>query len=296
MVEVDMPKFRTGEGRNRPIGGNVANTPFTSAFRNVMLEAGFDSQLSLARALNDKVDRNRSVSYWLTARNFPSPEDVGNLIVIFDKRGIQSNNEKLDTFLNVYGDSLREKEVKKLENKFEQARRNRKTVNTPVGKWIEKFCDRQRIYLGGFFRQIEYENVSSNRGNLSLPTLLGIEEGIRSTYGKKQSDSFHNAIEREIKEKEKKGKKVREYSDYGMKKRQRESEVPLYNGQQAANIIGSNRETIRIGRMRHGWNDHLLTIEEVNILRDDFRNNQDARKGRPRKIVPTEVQIYPLAS
>lgn len=287
MVELEArPKFRRGEAPGRPIGGNIADTPFAHALRSVMIEAGFNSQISLSRALKER--NNRNVSNWVTGKKFPSPEEVGEMLIVFDSKNIKTQNEKLNTFLDEYGNALRKRESLGIDTSgiIKAARKIRKSFDTPVSDWIETFCDLNRITLSGFFRQINCTDVSpTDRGGLSLPTLVVIEGGIRSKYGKKTGNSFKRAVNREIREKKKAGKKIRTYTIKGMKRIQRESKEVLYNGQETANILKTTRETIRNHRGKHGWGK-LLTKGQVEILRNEIH----------KEAFPSEGQIYPLAN
>lgn len=299
MVEFDSkPKFRLGEAANRPIGGNIADTPFTKAFRNVMTEAGFDSQLSLAHALNKT--HNSAVSSWLTGNHFPRPEEVGGIIIACHNNGIGSGNKKLEAFLNAYGDTLRERELGIVSRRgpFEQKRKIRKSINTSVSKWIERFCEQEGSSLSGFFRRIGCVDVCvSGRGSFSVPMLIEIEGAVRSKYGKKTGSSFHTAVNEEIIKREKEGKSVKTFTTRGMRTKQRESNEPLYNGQQVANMLGTTRATVSNHRIKRGW-DLLLTESQVAQIGNIMERNRKIKEKKPeeREKVFKEVQIYPLVS
>ncbi|OGH30172.1 MAG: hypothetical protein A3B41_00545 [Candidatus Levybacteria bacterium RIFCSPLOWO2_01_FULL_37_26] len=298
MVELDRPKFRHGEARNRPIGGNVADTPFTLAFRNVMLEAGFDSQLSLSRALNK--NSNRDVSNWLTGKKFPSPQEVGGFLVVVEANGVESDNESLDVFLNEYGNRLRERESLGIgaTNALKVARASRRTFDNPVSKYIEIFCDERNISLSGFFEEIGYQvGEVTSRANLSYPALVEIEKGVTSRYGKDAGDLFGRAIDEEIKKRKKEGRRVKTSSFRGMTRKQNDSRERLYNGSQAAKMLGSTRASISKYRIKLGWG-FLLTGSQVEQLGKIMEKNRNIKghKAEEREIFFRQAQIFPLVS
>ena len=140
-------------------------------------------------------------------------------------------------------------------------------------------------------------DMSSING-FSLPTLEDIEHGIRSAYGEKMGNQFRNVVNNEIKERLRKGKSVKTTSFRGMRKRQRESREPLYNGPEVAKMLGTSRAIISKYRNWLGW-DILLTNDNVIKLRDVIRENREIKgnnRNDERERIFNEVQVYPLVS
>lgn len=271
MEEIEPRKFKRGESTGRPLGGNVSDEAFPQALYSLALARGYESQLSLARALGKK--RNNIVSIWYRGNGVPSPEEFGRLLILF-----QPNDEELDRIVEPYGRLLEEGKgnrgpIKASEMATKLGQIHIKEKLTPFDSWLEQFCKKRVTpmitlaeYLGCSLNGIRTTPSQPYLGLVAyseilqkIPQALNLDEDETGLL----AESVAQTIERAFEE----GHSFQPgLCGASVKKLQREVVCRTYTGVQAAGELGISRQ--RVGQLRGKFNlPYLLTEDDINLLR-----------------------------
>lgn len=267
-MESERAKFRPGESPGRSWGGNVINEPFAQALYKTAKNYGYESQLSLSRALGKKT--NSTVSSWYHEGRTPTPDEFGAVI-----RLLKPNGEELEKLVVPYCQLLLEDEVKR-ETTYKAAYRasinKAKPSATPIGRWIDEFCRQRIISQRKFFASLGFQAPKIKYFGLSV--LSQILEEVPQMYNLPQDETerLSEAVAQTIEQKVAEGKKLvaYSYSRTQLSRMQKDSCQELLTGKQAGDEIGVSREAIRLRREKHNW-PALLTREQVEILRGEIK-------------------------
>lgn len=255
--EGDPTKFRRGENARKPIGGNVADSPFAQSLHTLAVSRGFESQLGLAKALGKK--SNRTVSSWYRGENFPTPEEFGNLLIL-----LEPSNEELEPLAAEYGVRLVEGKIKPLLTRHV----NMVPSSDSLGRWIEDTAKKRKITFEELSRRLGIA-IKFSRSDLSLGAISKILESASQEFGltPEETEELANAAARSIEQRIQKGKRFSHapINPGELRAVQKGLSCRTYNGKQAGQILGLSRERVRQLRKRYGL-PMLLTDEHLKIL------------------------------
>lgn len=283
MIQESEPrKLRRGEGKNRPIGGNIADAPFAKALRDLAVDRGFKSQYSLAMALGKR--NNEMMRRYYQDMAVPSPEEFGNLLIT-----LQPNDEKMEALINAYADELSKGRAKPVLPPFENSRGHIKPLENPMSQWIENFCSKRKISMHEWLRTIGlYPSRGSGRGKFGLETLSQILQNTPEAFGlsEEETEGLSEAVVQEIQQRLQKGRRLQSGSTGGsIKKMQEYITCRTYNGSEAATELEISRERVRQLRQELRWESPLLTEDRLDVLKEKLGKTKISREKRQQTIL-----------
>lgn len=264
MVESSQEKFRPGENTGRPIGGNISLEPFPQALHSLALSRGYESQLSLARALGYK--SNGIVRAWYSGRSAPSPELFGRILVL-----LRPDDHELDMIAEPYGELLQKGKGNISAGTEISVRIGLSFIKpglTPFDAWMEGFCKERRMSLKAIIKGMGLVSRSIRQTSASLETFSIILQNAPKNLNltPAETDQLSEAVAQTIEQRLASGYV---YSDNPTSKVLTwQSEIPCrtYTGVQAAKELGLSRERVRQLRGQYSL-PYLLTEENLTMLR-----------------------------
>lgn len=274
-------KFRRGESRDKPIGGNVSPEPFPQAFYSLARSRRIESQLKIAEVL---CTTQSKIGSWLRGESVPSPAGFGSILVRF-----QPNDNELDSIIEPYGDLLQKAAESRVRTFSEASRRSWKLKEklkdkTPFEDWVEELCQTRQISSKAFEQALAsrycFRSKSLRfhfRGPLSLDRyseILQIAPGALD-LSSQQTDSLSEAVAKTIEDLFATGHKFKEgINGRGLAVYSRTLPYKTYNSVEVAGELGISREWVRQLRMRLNL-PPLLTEEQLEMLRKRKVGNLD---------------------
>lgn len=276
VVEVEPRRLRRGDSGKKPYGGNVSNEPFPRALHEMASSRGFETQTSLSRTIN--IDSSR-VSIWYRGINTPTPEMLGELLVLFDNIKPLEEDENYDKLIDSYGKLLIQGKGQRFNIKGSeralitgQSRMNKS--ESPIGQWIEDICKERSITLTQFAEKLNFTQfVISHRDQFSIGRISDLLLKAPEIFGLSddEASNLSEAVEESIEQKTKDGHRFQNTIGHVRLTRLQET-VPCktYNGQEAADKLKVTRETIRVKRKKFGL-PILLTAEDLEDIDRDIQ-------------------------
>lgn len=272
----------------KPPGGNISNEPFPKALYAVAKAAGLESQMSLARVLGLH-GNNSTVHNWYTGKRLPSPELFGRILQVTNP-----TEEQREPLVKAYSQLLQKGkgQIGSVAGTERAARIGQHHIvpsETPLGKWIETFCKEKRIPLAEFYRRLL--GSFRARDEIGLPTMQALTQDAKEVLNLSdaQYDDLLQAIAKTKEEKTQKGHMFKNSIGSQLKKRQqglaKKGQI-TFTGEQAGQELGFTRAAISLQRQKRRW-DHLLTPEQVEILRSQMKGASSHRKSTPNLTPPT---------
>ncbi len=262
--EAEPKKLRNGEQSNKPYGGNVSLDPFPQALYSLALSRGYETQLSLSRALGKK--HNATVSAWYTSVNVPSPDELGSVL-----RLLRPNDSELDPLLDPYGILLQNGRGQRSplsgsERARETGIKRMRPAKSPFEEWIKEFCMEKKLTIKVVMESLSlqpkhrlYGLFTYSRILQNAPQVLGLSS--------EETESLAESIAETLEEWFKNGHK---FSDkiFGihLQKIQSSLTCQTYNGSQVAKELGKSRERVRQLRVKYGF-PLLMTEDDLEFLR-----------------------------
>lgn len=273
LQEIERAKFRLGESANKPIGGNIADTPFVKALRAVAVDRGFESQRSLARALgHNSSDR---VGKYYRGQHVPSPEAFGELLILFcSTKG--DYDDKSEALVDAYAQEITRGKGVRYSRKdvLEQSRRQIKPSDTPIGGWIENTVQELGITIRELSRTLGVNNI--HRDLCGLLQFNDIEKNVGEapSLSPAQKESLSEAIRSTVRQRQSEGH-IFQTTPRGSKIRQIQKQLGYitYNGVQVAREFGVTRQTTSNWRKKRNWLSPL-TERQMEILRQEEMNKR----------------------
>ncbi|MBI2327960.1 hypothetical protein HYU92_06610 [Candidatus Curtissbacteria bacterium] len=280
MPERDQPNFRSGEISRRPYGENVSLEPLPQALRALMVSRGFETQISLGKALGGK--SNSTVRPWLIGRRVPSPEEFGRLLIL-----LKPNGQELDRLVEPWRNLLQAGRGRiggvaaDSEVAIKRGKSLIKPAETPIGRWLEDYCRQKQISLAILLRilGLNINPYGQNRDNLSIDSLATLlEKSERLDLTDEEKEQLADAIAATIEIKSSSGHRF-QGGPKGGKIRSMQKTLPYvtYNGVEAAGHLGVSRAAVSVVR---GQLDLplLMTAAQLAMLEGHFAKTKEARE------------------
>lgn len=280
IAEAERVRFRTGESRNKPYGGNIADNPFSQTLYKLASSQGFESQKSLARALDS---RQNLVSSWYRGISFPSPKLFGRLLVVLDL-----TDEEREPLVELYAQKLASEELER-KGAYSSLKISRRMIHpsdNPMGKWFENLCEEKGLTLSQGSEKFKSSGLLLRRHNFSLKDLDFIYKNAKDAFSLSEDELaiLAEAIEKEKQYRAEKGHRF-QIGPIGMKvvEEQKKLSYPTWNGEQAGAELGITREGIRQLRKKFGFpvlltEDHIKQLKSHHAIVEERREKQ--KSGR----------------
>lgn len=291
--EFEPRRLRQGEGKNRPIGGHIADAPFAKALRALAVDKGFESQSALSRALGKS--GNSNVRGWYCDIVIPSPEGFGNLLILFQT--IKPYDDKMEALVSAYAQEISKgRGTQHGKNSSERVRNNIKPLGTPMSQWTENFCSKRNITLSRWFRALGLPlEKTSQRARFDLNSLSHILQNAPEAFdlSQEETERLSEAVVLEIQQRLEKGKRFQDSpSGHKIKKMQENLPCRTYNGVQAAIELDITRERVRQLRQELGWEFPLLTEDQMEVFKKKVETAKASReKQRDAKMRNRSYEI-----
>lgn len=260
---IERPKFRSGEGPNKPYGGNIADKPLTQTLYRLAASQGFESQKSLARALGST---QSLISEWFRGKSFPSPELFGRLLII-----LNLTDEEREPLVELYSQKLASQELrrKNADHRLKASKKMIRPSDNPMGKWFESLCEEKGFTLSQGSDKLGSSTLRLRRRRFSLGDLNLIRQNAKDAFdlSGEQMVNLSKTIEKEIQYRRENGSRLQSGSN-GLRviEEQRKLSYRTWNGEQAGSELGVSRQTI--GNWRRELNlPLLLTEKHMELLR-----------------------------
>ena len=270
-------KFRRGESKDKPIGGNVSREPFPQAFYSLARSRGNASQLKIAKVL---CTTQSKIGSWLRGESVPLPAGFGSILVCF-----QPNDDEHDNIVEPYANLLQKAEESRTRTFSEASRRVWKLKEklkdkTPFEDWVEEFCRTRQISSKAFEQALASRYFFRSkllrfhfRGPLSLDRYSEILQTASEALNlsSQQTDSLSEAVAKTIEDLLAAGHRFKErMNGRGLAVYSRTLPYKTYNSVEAAEELGISRKWVRQLRMRLNL-PPLLTECQLEILRQSLK-------------------------
>lgn len=285
MPELEQRKFRRGEHIGKPLGGNVAPEPFPQALYKLALSRGYESQLSLSKALGNKF--NSSVRTWYTGISAPTPEYLGRILILF-----QPNDEELDSIIDPYGQLLQEGKasigsVPDTKRSIRIGLKQIKPGPTPFDEWMESFCRENMLSLKSLAVLMGMKDISPIRHRKSPVSLDTFSVALQTApqalnLSPEATDSLSEAVSLTIEEQIASSHDYKTNNAAGrIRTWQAQILCKTYNCRQAGRELGRSGEWVRKLRIKLNL-PYLLTEADLNVLRvRNTKAQKSTRKSPP---------------
>lgn len=254
-----------------PAESDISIASFSQALSGLAGDRGYMTQIALAEALGKK--SSGTVNSWYRGAKLPRSGELYRLVIL-----LEPNDEELDTIEKLYGQSLSEKEGRRILRKKEL---------TPFDAWMEEYCASRSTSLSRLANRLGFDypsGVSYNHARyLSLrkyshflqtaPPALNLSDEETAVFAESIAQTIEQAIAN--------GHQFQEgISGTEIKKYQAQIPCRTYNGAQAAKELGRSRERVRQLKKELDLPD-VFTKEDLEKLRDRIAM---ANRSRRRKI------------
>lgn len=251
-----------------------------------LIKNNFPSYASYARCIGKPPQQLNS---WQSGLGTLNPENMGLILSTLKPEG-----EELDQLIEPWRELVVRKDLKKAETAYERGRKLEKKSTTPIGRWIDKIIESQRVTLSELADRIGAYLPSLSAWRLgraspdpeSISSLLEYAE--KSELPEELKEELRRAIVESIEERARKRIVIR---TAGIRARTAKKSAPCrtYTGTEAGyELENITRERVRQIRGTLGITNLLIT--EVDLKR--IREYQEAHKrGRPPKKVGQPLHL-----
>ena len=235
-----------------------------------LIKGNFPSASSFARCIGRSPHQ---LNTWQSGLQIPNPDNMGVIL-----QTLKSEGEKLYELVDPWGELIARKKQKRRETNIEKGRKNRKEATTPLGKWVDKVCEVQKISLNDLATHICAAHSAPSGWRLrkspdldSIVSLLLYAE--KSELPEELKEELRRVITEIVKNLAEKGIKVRS-STTRLRTAKKSAACKTYTGGDVAEELETTRETIRKLRNSLGIENMLLTESNREKIREKFDENK----------------------
>lgn len=265
------PEFRLGESSGKPLGGNIAETPFAQALYAIAKSRGYESQMDLARIFGHK--GNGIIRQWYSAITFPDAEHFGALL-----RLLKPDNEELDALVEPWREHLRDMAIS--HSRIGRARL-KETDHRPLRRYFGELAESHDLTLLEIARslRVSYTSFSIDVSTSFLSEILERAPGALN-LNEKETAKLAEAVAVEVATTLVRGKKSKKtFSGSRLWNLRKGLRCKTYTPAEAAEELTVSRQYVGQLRIKYGL-PLLMTEDHLRILRErpDLPNNLTPKK------------------